>query len=168
MYRIRSLYCAKVDITCKMQEDTGSHETAAVYDLLKQSNLSKWITTLPEKEKTYVTPYLSEVYTNPSGGQKQYLAVARAVYHCARTCIFDEPTMALDIREETAVMETLEKLCQDKLSILISHRLSHTRFVDRIIVMDHGKIAEEGTHEQLMEKKGLYCTMYQTQAKRYL
>lgn len=156
------------NITCKMQEEIGSHETAAVYDLLRQSNLSKWLATLPEGEKTYVTPYLSEVYTNPSGGQKQYLAVARAVYHRTQTCIFDEPTMALDIREETAVLETLEKLCRDKLSILISHRLSHTRFVDRIIVMDHGEIAEEGTHKQLMEKKGLYCTMYQTQAKRYL
>jgi len=97
-----------------------------------------------------------------SGGQKQRLSIARAVYKNPKILILDEATSALDTESEMLVQEALEKLMQNRTSFVIAHRLSTVRNADEIIVLAKGKIIEQGTHEDLMKKRGAYqkfCTL---------
>ena len=104
-----------------------------------------------------------------SGGQWQKIALTRALYRKdSRIIILDEPTAALDPVAEAALYRDFAKLTGDKTTILISHRLGITAVVDRILVFDHGRIVEDGSHEELIARKGLYAKMYQAQAKWYV
>lgn len=105
--------------------------------------------------------------TELSGGEKQRLALARAVYKDAPILILDEPTAALDPLAEEHLYRKYAAMCENKTSIFISHRLASTQFCDRVILLDRGAIAEEGTHEQLMMKNGKYAEMYNVQSKYY-
>ncbi len=91
-----------------------------------------------------------------SGGQKQRIAIARALYHRPPILVFDEATSALDTESERAVKENLDKLLEGRTSFVIAHRLSTIRDADLILVMEKGKIVEQGTHDELMERQGLY------------
>lgn len=102
-----------------------------------------------------------------SGGQKQRLALARVIANDYPFIIVDEPTSALDPITEKDIYHTLFKCAADKTLVFISHRLSTTRFVDRIIVMQKGTVVEEGTHQQLMEIKGYYYELYTMQENMY-
>jgi ATP-binding cassette, subfamily B, bacterial len=103
-----------------------------------------------------------------SGGQWQRIAAARAFYRDAPVLICDEPTSALDPLAEEAVYERIRTLSTGRTVILITHRLGSTRTADRIIVLDGGEIAEEGTHESLLlRENGAYATMWRTQAQTY-
>jgi len=102
-----------------------------------------------------------------SGGEQQKLLLARAVYKDAPIMILDEPTSALDPVAERQVYESYRKFAGNKTSLFISHRLASTRFCDKICLLDKGRIAEYGTHESLMEQKGLYYTMFEAQSKAY-
>jgi ABC-type multidrug transport system fused ATPase/permease subunit len=102
-----------------------------------------------------------------SGGQWQRLAAARAFYRNAPILICDEPTSALDPLAEEAVYQRIQHLSEGRTVILISHRLGATRTADRILVLDGGRIAEEGTHESLVAEGGTYATMWKTQADTY-
>lgn len=102
-----------------------------------------------------------------SGGEAQKLAIARALYRGADIMILDEPTAALDALAEAAVYEQFDRLAAHKTTVFISHRLASTRFCDVIALLDGETLCEYGTHEQLMEKKGLYCEMFRTQGKYY-
>ncbi|MFD3920173.1 ABC transporter ATP-binding protein [Streptomyces sp. NPDC058595] len=102
-----------------------------------------------------------------SGGQWQRIAAARAFYRDAPVLICDEPTSALDPLAEEAVYQRIRTLSTGRTVILITHRLGSTRTADRIIVLDGGEIAEEGTHETLLLKHGTYATMWRTQAQTY-
>ena len=105
--------------------------------------------------------------TDLSGGQWQRLAIARGLYRKHNLIVLDEPTAAIDPLEETAVYRKFTELSKDKTAVIITHRLGSAKIADRIVVLDHGKIAEIGVHEELMERKGLYYEMYQAQAKWY-
>ncbi|MEO8824083.1 MAG: ATP-binding cassette domain-containing protein, partial [Ginsengibacter sp.] len=98
-----------------------------------------------------------------SGGQKQRIGIARALVRDSPILILDEPTSSLDTESEKTVMEALENLMLGRTVIIIAHRLSTIRNVDKIIVLANGKIAEEGTHEELMEKGKLYEELYNFQ-----
>lgn len=98
-----------------------------------------------------------------SGGQRQKIAIARAILKGAPILILDEATSSLDSRSEKEVQSALENLMRGKTTIMIAHRLATIRFAHRIIVMSGGTIVEEGTHEELLQKKGLYYTMDATQ-----
>ena len=100
---------------------------------------------------------------NISGGQRQRIAIARAILKDPRILILDEATSALDTESERVVQEALNRLMVGRTSIIIAHRLSTIKNADRILVLDKGKLAEDGTHEELMAKNGLYAHLYQIQ-----
>lgn len=102
-----------------------------------------------------------------SGGEGQKLALARAVYKNAGSVILDEPTSALDPLAEYDLFSRLSELSGEKTTLFISHRLSSTRFCDRILVLSDGRIAETGSHDALMKANGLYAGMFASQAKYY-
>ena len=98
-----------------------------------------------------------------SGGEKQRLSIARAFLKNAPILILDEPTSALDARTETMLLGALERLMRGRTTFIIAHRLSTIRHADNILVVDDGQIVEQGRHEQLMARGGLYCSLYRQQ-----
>ncbi len=102
-----------------------------------------------------------------SGGEWQKMALARAYLRDSQFLILDEPTAALDARSELEVFERFAELTQGKMALLISHRFSTVRMADRIVVLSGGRLIEEGNHQQLMAKNGLYASMFEMQAASY-
>lgn len=102
-----------------------------------------------------------------SGGQWQRLAIARGLYRDHDFIVLDEPTAAIDPIEETRVYLQFQKMIEDKCAIIVTHRLGSARLANRIIVMDKGKIADIGTHEELLSRPGKYADMYAAQVKWY-
>ncbi|MGI9277073.1 MAG: type I secretion system permease/ATPase [Endozoicomonas sp.] len=98
-----------------------------------------------------------------SGGQRQRIAIARALATEPRVLIFDEATSALDYESERAIQENMKEICEGRTVIIIAHRLSTVRGCDRIITIEEGEVVEDGTHEQLLEEKGRYATLWSAQ-----
>lgn len=105
--------------------------------------------------------------TELSGGQWQKVAIARALTRDAQLLILDEPTAALDVRSEHDIYIRFQELTKEKTTLLISHRMSTVRMAERILVLDDGKLIEEGTHEELIKDNGLYARLYTLQAEHY-
>lgn len=103
----------------------------------------------------------------PSGGQWQRVAIARAFYRDANMIILDEPTSAIDARAEYEIFNSIFEHYKDNTALIVSHRFSTVRRADRIVVMDNGMIVEEGSHESLMKKNGLYHDLFSKQAEGY-
>ena len=125
----------------------------------KAANAHDFIMELPEGYNTM----LGDRGVNISGGQRQRIAIARAILKDPRILILDEATSALDTESERVVQEALNRLMVGRTSIIIAHRLSTIKNADRILVLDKGKLVEDGTHEELMAKNGLYAHLYQIQ-----
>src|SRR5262249_42592771 len=106
---------------------------------------------------------LGERGVNLSGGQRQRLSIARAFLKNAPILILDEPTSALDARTEEALLEALRDLMQGRTTFVIAHRLSTIRQADLILVLENGRVAEQGDHETLLERGGIYAKMVQSQ-----
>jgi ATP-binding cassette subfamily B protein len=102
-----------------------------------------------------------------SGGEWQKVALARAYLRDAQVLILDEPTAALDARSEFEVFQRFAELTAGKSALFISHRFSTVRMADRIVVLEHGKIAEDGNHEKLLNLGGRYAEMFEMQAASY-
>jgi ATP-binding cassette, subfamily B, bacterial len=103
----------------------------------------------------------------PSGGQWQRIAIARALYRNAALLICDEPTSALDARSEHALFEMIRAHAASRTVLLIAHRLASVRHADRIYVLKGGRVVEHGGHDQLMAARGLYADLYALQASAY-
>jgi ABC-type multidrug transport system fused ATPase/permease subunit len=95
-----------------------------------------------------------------SGGQRQRIAIARAIVRDAAILVLDEPTSALDAASEDFVIKALHNLMEGRTTLVIAHRLSTIRGADRIAVLDHGRVVEEGTHQGLLARSGLYASLY--------
>ena len=117
--------------------------------------------------KTYMTKGIMKNGVNLSGGQQQRLLLARALYKDAPVLVLDEPTAALDPVAESEVYNSYNKYSQGKTALFISHRLASTRFSDRIIMLEEGKIIEEGSHNDLMQLNGKYAEMFLIQSNYY-
>ncbi|WP_324171845.1 ABC transporter ATP-binding protein [Sulfurimonas sp.] len=121
----------------------------------------EFITRLPHGYETTV----GEIGGNLSGGEKQRISIARAILKDAPIVILDEPTSALDTQSEVAVQNALDELIQDKTVIVIAHRLSTISHANTILVMQDGTITEQGSHKELIDKKGKYYDMFQAQQR---
>lgn len=144
-----------------------SYDKERLFAAFDKAGITDKINSLSEKENTLM---VKDVYKNAadfSGGEKQKLLLAKAVYKNAPVLILDEPTAALDPISENELYLKYNELTEDKISFFISHRLSSTRFCDRILFIKDRAVAESGTHEELMAKKGAYYRMYQTQSMYY-
>ncbi|MFC7337314.1 ABC transporter ATP-binding protein [Haloferula chungangensis] len=125
----------------------------------KEANAHDFIMSLPEGYATMVGPRGVKI----SGGQRQRIAIARAILSDARILLLDEATSALDTESERLVNEALERLMKGRTSLVIAHRLSTVRHADRILVINHGKLVESGTHDQLVAMRGTYRLLAETQ-----
>lgn len=134
---------------------------------LKKAGLLKKINSLKKGVHTKLLKVFDEDGILLSGGELQKLMLARALYKDASIIILDEPTAALDPIAESQMYEKYNSLILNKTSIFISHRLSSTRFCDRILFMNQGTLVEDGNHEELMKLKGAYFNMYKLQAHYY-
>lgn len=134
-------------------------EDAELWSALEKVNLAEYV-----KLEGGLDMALAERGANLSGGQCQRLALARALLHDTPIYIFDEATSNIDMESENDIMEILLQLAVTKTVILISHRLANVVGADRIYVLNHGTVVEEGSHQSLLEKKGLYAQLWNTQA----
>ena len=116
---------------------------------------------------TYMTKRLMENGIELSGGQQQRFLLARALYKDASVLVLDEPTAALDPIAEKEVYENYNRYSGGKTAVFISHRLASTRFSDRIVLLEDGKITEMGTHEELLDRNGKYAEMFRVQSNYY-
>lgn len=133
----------------------------------EKAGILEKINSLTDKENSMMDKGVYNNAVDFSGGEKQKLLLAKAVYKNAPVLILDEPTAALDPIAENELYLKYNELTKDKLSFFISHRLSSTRFCDRILFVSNGQIIEQGSHEELMALKGAYYKMYQIQSYYY-
>jgi ATP-binding cassette subfamily B protein len=131
----------------------------AIWDAARAANAESFLKGLPEGLDTF----LGEGGARLSGGQRQRVAIARAVLREAPILLLDEATSALDAESERLVQDALEKLMADRTTLVIAHRLATVRAADRIVVMDEGRIVEQGTHASLTAAKGLYARLAKLQ-----
>jgi subfamily B ATP-binding cassette protein MsbA len=131
-------------------------DRARVQRCLEQANLAEHVAALPHGIDTHV----GHNATTFSGGQRQRLAIARALYKDAPILLLDEATSALDTQSEHWVQEALEQAMKGRTTLVIAHRLSTINHADRIIVMDHGRIVEQGPHVELTKLGGLYVRLH--------
>jgi ATP-binding cassette subfamily B protein len=132
----------------------------------RHSGADEFISCLPEGYETQLGKRFDEG-TDLSMGQWQKIALARALLRDSQIIVLDEPTSALDPEAEFRIFEKFRQQIGDRIVVLISHRLSNVRIADLICVLKHGKIAEMGSHEELMGKAGLYARMFSLQAQNY-
>ncbi len=135
-----------------------------VYEAAKRAHAHEFIKVLPQGYECLV----GERGVKLSGGQRQRIAIARAILKNAPILILDEATSQLDSVTERLIQDSLWELMQDKTTIVIAHRLSTLLHMDRILVFDNGKIVEDGTHQELLVRGGIYKTLWETQVDGFL
>ena len=131
----------------------------ALWAAAEAANAAEFLRKLPNGLDTF----MGEGGARLSGGQRQRVAIARAILRDAPLLLLDEATSALDAESERLVQASLERLVEGRTTMVIAHRLATVRKADRIIVLDHGEIVEEGTHDSLQARGGLYARLARLQ-----
>ena len=157
-------FTVEENVSMRRSEDT---DEARVSECLERCGLMDKIEKLENGRKTQVLKVLEEDGVDFSGGEKQKLALARALYKDAPVLILDEPTSALDPLAEERLYRNFNDWIGDKTGIFISHRLSSTRFCQKVALFEDSHLVEYGSHDELMKKKGKYYDLYETQAELY-
>lgn len=153
------LFTGDIKSNVRLNNNTISEE--AIIDACKYVNADRFIEKLPEK---YNSP-VNERGTTFSQGQRQLIAFARAIAFNPPILVLDEATSNIDTETEVLIQDALEKITKDRTTIIVAHRLSTIKNCNKIIVLHKGKIREEGSHEALMKKEGLYYNLYKLQYK---
>ena len=135
---------------------------------LREAGLSEKIDSLSKGIDTELLKVLYDDGVDLSGGEKQKLALARALYKGSNVIVLDEPTAALDALAEYRLYKSFNGLVGNRTAVYISHRLSSTRFCDRVAMFKDGEMTETGTHDELMAKNGDYAEMFRVQAQYYI
>ena len=138
-----------------------------VWQCLENAGLSDAVRALPQGLQTHLGRSIYDDGTELSGGQTQRLMLSRALYRDGAVLVLDEPTAALDPITESEIYLKYSEMTQGKTSLFISHRLASTRFCDRIILLENGSIAEEGSHESLLQRGGSYAKLFSVQRRYY-
>ncbi len=146
---------------------SNSYDYEKMKQALDKANIIDRVMKMPSKEKTFLYKDLEKDGIEISGGEAQKLAFARALYKDAPIVVLDEPTAALDPIAESEIYNNFNSFVKNKTAIYISHRLSSCAFCDNIIVFDKGEIVEYGNHNELIELKNLYFSLWNAQAKYY-
>ena len=146
---------------------TGQSKEERVVKALTEAGFGERLRTLPKGIETQVTTEFDREGVNFSGGESQKIAISRAFYKNADILIMDEPSSALDPIAEYELNRAMKRAAKGKTVFYISHRLSTTRDADRILMLENGRIVEEGTHESLLAQNGRYAEMWRVQAGRY-
>jgi ATP-binding cassette, subfamily B, bacterial len=160
---------ARENIVVGRVDGNGSVESiglAGIEEAARKSQALQVIRKLPERYDQMLGRRF-EGGVDLSTGEWQRMALARAYLRDAQLLILDEPTAALDAKSELQVFERFAELTTGKMALLISHRFSTVRMADRIVVLEGGKLVEEGTHAQLLASGGRYATMFEMQAASY-
>lgn len=143
-------------------------DKAEAEKMLRNAGLGEKIDSLEKGVDTELLKVLYDDGIDLSGGEKQKLALARALYKKSPVIVLDEPTAALDALAEYRLYQSFNELIGDRTAVYISHRLSSTRFCDRVAMFKDGEMCETGTHDMLMEKDGAYAQMFRVQAQYYV
>ncbi len=130
-----------------------------IYQAARMADIHDFIKSLPQSYQTVV----GERGLKLSGGEKQRVAIARVILKRPKILVFDEATSSLDSHSEQAILKSLNSLSEQRSTLVIAHRLSTIIDADNIIVMDHGKVVEQGSHQQLIEQGGAYAHLWQLQ-----
>ncbi|MCH5321566.1 MAG: ABC transporter ATP-binding protein [Eubacterium sp.] len=146
---------------------TSDYDKEKLYSAFEKAGIMDKISSLDKKENALMVKDVYKDAVDFSGGEKQKLLLAKSIYKNAPVLILDEPTAAFDPIAENELYLKYNEMTDNKISFFISHRLSSTRFCDRILFVKDGSIAESGTHEELMALKGAYYRMYQIQSYYY-
>lgn len=147
--------------------EADQRERSQVEDALRRSGFEERLASLPEGLDTQITTEFDVNGVDLSGGESQKTAIARAFYRRADILIMDEPSSALDPISEYQLNKAMHEAAVNKTVFYISHRLSTTRDADRILMLEKGRIVEEGTHEELLKRNGKYAEMWNAQAGKY-
>lgn len=161
-----SLFSFPVSENVSLKE-SGLEDTARLWSCLEKTELDELVKGLKEKERTHISRLFSEDGVELSGGEKQRLGIARAVYKDARILVLDEPAASLDVKMEEELYRNFYSMTRGKISLTVSHRLSQATVCNKIFVLDQGTICEEGTHGELMKKDGIYAAMFRKQREAY-
>lgn len=167
VYQEASLFALSLAENIAMAQD-ASINYDAVHKIIKTIDLEEKTNSLPDKEKTMITKDFDEKGVSLSGGENQKVSLARAMYKDASLYILDEPTSSMDALSEFNMYNNFNQIVRGNMTIYISHRLSSTKFCDRIVFLSQGKVIEDGTHEDLMSFDSEYKKLFTMQADYYI
>ncbi len=154
-------------IAVNIAQDTQKIDMERVADCVEKAGLKKKIESLPRKYDTLLDRFVYTEAVELSGGERQRLMIARLLYKDSPIVVLDEPTAALDPIAESDIYQKYNALTRGKSAVFISHRLASTRFCDRILLIEDGRIAEEGTHEELLANGKRYAELFELQSRYY-
>lgn len=150
-----------------MRRVEGKEDIQKIENALKKAGLYEKVTNLPDGINIIVSTEFNEKGISLSGGEKQKLALARAIAMDSEVLVLDEPSSSLDPESEYNLLETIFDIAKNNSLVIITHRLAFANKMDEICFMEDGKIIERGTHSQLMALEGKYCEFYNMQSNAY-